>query len=566
MSNEDKQRRDEYNKRRKKWMFIQAIVIFVFAIVSLFSYVKWNKNEEALYINYNETSDVDYKVYYVDNDYFDEEYQPEDQAYLASLIDYISADFKYELTMESKDVNYEYSYKVDAQIEIIDPSTEKSLWSPVTSIKTEQKHSQNSKSKLMIRENVRIDYDDYNKKATEFISIYNLPNAKSYLTIKTSINVISSCKDFKENGNNQHVVSLRVPLTKQTVDIEIAQSAPANNNKILACKQNDAKVVPFKVLFITFTSLDVLAILVLVAYMYLTRNKDINYAIKVNRIVSNYKSYIQKINNEFSTDGYQVLFVDNFEEMLELRDTIKEPILMFENEDKTRTVFVIPAKGNLLYSYEIKVEGYDEMYLITPTQEETQQIEEVPVVEEINEEVIENKETVENKEVALDDNIEENLFENRHDYSFEAKLTLADYQTKHFYKVIMNYVQTYDVKVSRSWKKERIYLGRKSFAILSFKGKKLSVAFALDPKEFENTKYKLVDVSNVKKFNSTPSLLKLTSERKVKYTIELLKEIFIRNNVVQNDNKVTTKVPYKSKNALIKKGLIKTNIKEKELV
>ena len=73
--------------------------------------------------------------------------------------------------------------------------------------------------------------------------------------------------------------------------------------------------------------------------------------------------------------------------MLELRDTIKEPILMFENEDKTRTVFVIPAKDNLLYSYEIKVEGYDEMYSITPTQEETQQIEEVPVEEEVNEEV-----------------------------------------------------------------------------------------------------------------------------------------------------------------------------------
>ena len=46
--------------------------------------------------------------------------------------------------------------------------------------------------------------------------------------------------------------------------------------------------------------------------------------------------------------------------MLEIRDTIQAPILMYENEEKTCTKFLIPTDSKLLYVYEIKVEGYSE--------------------------------------------------------------------------------------------------------------------------------------------------------------------------------------------------------------
>ena len=49
------------------------------------------------------------------------------------------------------------------------------------------------------------------------------------------------------------------------------------------------------------------------------------------------------------------IVVDAFDEMLEIRDTIQAPILMFENEDKTCAKFMIPTDSKLLYLYEIKV-------------------------------------------------------------------------------------------------------------------------------------------------------------------------------------------------------------------
>ena len=75
-----------------------------------------------------------------------------------------------------------------------------------------------------------------------------------------------------------------------------------------------------------------------------------------------YRSFIQQIDGEFDTAGYQVVLIKTFIELLGLRDTIQSPILMSENLDQTRTQFLIPTDTKLLYVYEIKVDNYDELY------------------------------------------------------------------------------------------------------------------------------------------------------------------------------------------------------------
>ena len=61
-------------------------------------------------------------------------------------------------------------------------------------------------------------------------------------------------------------------------------------------------------------------------------------------------------------DGYQVLALTSFNEMLDIRDTVQSPILMYENEDKTCATFFIPTQSKTLYLYEIKVDDYDQIY------------------------------------------------------------------------------------------------------------------------------------------------------------------------------------------------------------
>ena len=544
----------------------------------MFSAEVFYQKDKASYIDYKETSNVDYKVYLKENDTFEEEYLGKGQAYIASLIDHIVADFSYELNMEAQDVTYEYSYRIDATIEILDKDLNEPLFHPTIKLVDEKKFTQNSSNKLKINEVVDLDYAEFNNKAQSVIEVYHLTNTVSTLIVSTHISVIGVCDEFENNSKNDYSISLNIPLTRQTISVSMSSSIAASGNKIPACNVNDnAKALFLKTAIVT-GGFDLIAIIVLVIYTLVTRNTDIDYDRKVKRIISQYKSFIQVLKNEFVMDGYQILNLSTIRELLEIRDTLQKPILMKENDDRTASKFFIPTEDKLIYVYEIRVEDYDDLYNDNEAIEEP--LEEVSYVEDaipnyrstkikIRQEIVfNNKNETEKEETKTEEKEEEkDIFGTRHNYSFEAKMALSDFQIRHHHKEILDFAHSYGLKVSRSWKQERIYLGKKTFASLSFKGKKLCVALALDPKEYENSKYKFIDVSNVKRYQNTPLLFKITSERKVKHSLELLK-VLLEKEGVQNQNLQVTnkKVSSKNKKKLIEKGLIKVAEKDKQTI
>lgn len=206
------------------------------------------------------------------------------------------------------------------------------------------------------------------------------------------MDVAGSCESFEDNAHNEYVVTLNVPLDTKIVNMSVESSVEDGQNQIIACENGVAKTV-FLVLTIVFAVISVILAGLFVAFIILTRNTDINYEIKIKKIVSSYKSFIQRINNPFNEEGYQILMVDTFVEMLEIRDTINSPVLMNENEDKTCTRFLIPTNTKILYVFEVKVEDYDEIY--AEPEEELVILEEVPT-EEL-------EEAIHTSDVALED-------------------------------------------------------------------------------------------------------------------------------------------------------------------
>ena len=595
MSEEEKRKRDLYKRRRDRWIRIQAVLISAVTLLAIvFGFVYYRANQ-TYYISYDESGAVDYKVYLFENDFFEEEYLGKDQAYVASLIDDVKADFQYTLDMDADNVEYKYSYRVDTVLEIIDKKSGIALFSPSYVSVPEKALAQNSSNMLTINEAVSIDYDYYNGIAKSFIDEYSLGDVESRLTVTMRVDVLSISDNFAESTKNQYSQALNIPLTSKTLDIKINSSVPSSENKILACDRVAAKNL-FKIGTISSAGLDALLILVFIFFIYATRNRDINYTIKVQKLVSAYKSFIQKINNEFNTAGYQELAVDSFGEMLEIRDTISSPILMSENEDKTCTKFIIPTNTKLLYVFEIKVDGYDEIYgtedenvsydvspeepvkeepvteeIIEETPEEAQ--EEEPVIEklaaEAPAEIKEEKEepVFEEAVVALTEELDADdgeiesaafAFGVKCDYSFEAKLSLASDETKDYYRQIISLAKRYGVKVSRSWKRERVFLSGKQYAALIFKGSKLGVALALNPADYLETKYRPEDLSGVKKYEKTPMLMKLSSQRKAKYTLELLEMMFTEAGLKDSGNGGEyIDIPAKSKLKLVSENLIR---------
>ncbi len=110
--------------------------------------------------------------------------------------------------------------------------------------------------------------------------------------------------------------------------------------------------------------------------------------------------------------------------------------------------------------------------------------------------------------------------------SFMAKLRLADEETKKAYCLFMQEVSSFkNMKADISFNQQRVHKGREAVATMLFKGKKLCIAFALNPEDYAETKYRGKNVGNTKRFEKTPMMLKITSERKGKYARHLLGDV-----------------------------------------
>lgn len=359
MSESEKNRRRIYRKNREKWIFVQSVIIAVVTVAILISAIVSSQLNEKYYIGYQERGSIDYDVYLKENDFYDTPYLDSNKSYVASLIDKIITNFNYEIDMDTEDVNYRYSYKIDARLEIIDTTSGVAIFNPKYELASAENKTQNSSNRLTVNEIVILNYDDYNTLANRFLEAYQLTNTTSNIVVTMKVDVLSDCDAFSGSSAETYSSELRIPLTTKTVNIKMTSSVPDAEAKMIACTRGAGSEV-FKTTAIVLAVFDLLLVLLLLAFIYLTRTEDITYTNRVKKILSQYKSYIQKINSFFDTHGYQIVLVDTFDELLEIRDTIQAPILMHENEDKTCTKFIIPTDSKLLYLFEIKMEGYVE--------------------------------------------------------------------------------------------------------------------------------------------------------------------------------------------------------------
>lgn len=359
MSESEKKKRGLYRKNREKWIFAQSVIIAVITVsIIISSLVSYNLNK-TYYVGYRENGSIDYNVFLKENEFYESVHLEKDQSYVASLIDKIIANFNYEIDMDTEGVNYRYSYHIESTLEIIDETSNAPLFNPKRELVKVQNKSQSTSNRLVINEIVVLNYNEYNDLASKFIETYSLSRTKSNIVVTLVVDVLSDCDAFSSSSVETYTSELRIPLTTQTVNIKMTSKVPDAEAKMIACARGAGSEV-FKTTAIVLSVVDALLILLLVAFIYLTRTADITYTAKVKKIVSQYKSYIQKINNRFSTIGYQIILVDKFDELLEIKDTIQAPILMYENEDNTCAKFMIPTDSKLLYLYEISVEGYED--------------------------------------------------------------------------------------------------------------------------------------------------------------------------------------------------------------
>ena len=338
-------------KRNNKISKYTCAILIVFAIFLSFAilYMNYNKVE---YVKYSEKGNIDYKVYLKENEFFENKYLEENNQYISTLIDNIQSNFKYNLSLEEENVTYKYTYKIVANVKVTDKSTKRNLYNKDEILVAEKEEITKQKS-ININEEVTIDYNRYNDLMNSFINIYEVGNIDSNLTVSMYVDVIGSCGNFQNNSKNESVMTLTIPLTTSTMAIDIKNDLIETNNNEIICEEKSKINLVFLALAVASFIATALLITDFVLYIKKTRSAKTKYEKEIKKILSNYRQYIQKVDNTVNFKNFQEINVSTFTDLLEIRDTVQEPILMIE--EKKNTKFIIPT-NNILYIYIVKIE------------------------------------------------------------------------------------------------------------------------------------------------------------------------------------------------------------------
>ena len=338
-------------KRNNKISRYICIILILFAIFLSFIilYIDYNKVE---YVKYSEKGNIEYKVYLKENDFFENDYLEENNQYISTLIDDIQSNFKYNLSLEEENVTYKYTYKIVANVKVTDKATKRNLYNKDEILVAEKEEITKEKS-IDINEDVTIDYNKYNDLMKSFINIYEVGNIESNLTVSMYVDVVGSCENFQNDSKNESVMTLTIPLTTSTMAIDIKNDLIDTNNNVIICQEKSKINLVFLALAIVSFITDALVAADFVSYVRKTRSAKTKYEKEIKKILNNYRQYIQKVDNTVKFENYQEINVSTFTDLLEIRDTVQEPILMIE--EKKITKFIIPT-NNIVYTYIVKIE------------------------------------------------------------------------------------------------------------------------------------------------------------------------------------------------------------------
>lgn len=348
-----------FPKRRvlKKWarFSIMSIVIIFFACSIHIIYNSFNHNKQLinkLLYSYNIKQNIDYNVSLFNNSYIDTNTLGENETYISDLVKQININYKYDFS-GSKLTPLTYTYNVKAIIngEYSIDEEESKVWTKEYQLIKETTNTINDKTSINIKQPINIDFNYYNNVVSDFRKELKLP-------ITASLNIVFSIKvtGNEENQiiNDQKEMILNIPLNQQAFKItEKLEETYANN---IVPKLDKTPAVNYRKLIagivLSITAIFIFILLFREIFNIPRKNK---YTSKLNKILKEYGDVIVEIINPVNEEDMNIVEVKNFNEMIDLEEELRVPIMFYESIEYLEGEFTL-IHNNILYKFTLKNE------------------------------------------------------------------------------------------------------------------------------------------------------------------------------------------------------------------
>lgn len=333
-----------------------SLIFFVlFFALSLLFFSKAVNLKENEVINYNENGYLDYKVYLKPNQFYETDYLEKGMSYVASLIKNVSVDINYQFIIaQQADMNF--SYEVVGVLAIYGDSNQGKLYEKEYLLKEEK--LSDSTSIQQIKDSFTIDYDYYNELANSFKTTYGV-DATSDLTVYVRVK-----KDVKNDEKNINInqtsdMSLKIPLTQKTLNIQMDQTGISNSNSIVnESKFSLSNVVSGILSFVLFVAM-VACLLKLLELLFLLSPKQSKYDKYIKKLLTEYDRLIVETPTTPDFSNKNIIKIERIEEIIDARDNLKRPVMYHNLINHHKSYFYIESE-NTVYLYVVKATDIDD--------------------------------------------------------------------------------------------------------------------------------------------------------------------------------------------------------------
>ena len=361
-----KNKKNSKNKKKENLLLKFCCCIFFscfFVIIGckfITSSLSVNTNEK---LHFQEKGNVKYSVCLKDNDFFEDECLNSNMSYVASLIKNIPLDFNYQFNGNFDNIVNSVDYEIIAKLIIENNDTKTKYYEKeyILTPKTTD-YVKNNKTLYNLNKKVNIDYEYYNSIANNFKSQYGI-DSQSYLEVYLNAynNVDSEYKDIPTSAH----ISVQIPLSQKAIEIKFnTQEINKSIDKFITSK---SVVINSYLKFIV----GIISLFLSIIFLYFT----FGIIKKYTKTISKYDKFINKILKEYdrlivetstfpNEKDYTVLLINNFNELVDVRDNLHSPIMFYNIKEHKMSKFYILNDNNLyLYIVDSRdINGGDKKY------------------------------------------------------------------------------------------------------------------------------------------------------------------------------------------------------------
>lgn len=330
---------------------ISTIILFIGILLTIKSF-KINQGIENLLYSYNVNRNVNYTVNLKENPFFEKATLEMNKTYISNLVDTINMDFTYSMSGNKK-AKTKYDYQIVAVSSIkyssVDSKEDSTIWSKQYVI-VEPKQFEVENSNFVIKENCNINFSQYNEEVKEFKKQVKIPILAD-LQIKLIVKSESEVPNVENKVIETSIMNMTMDLNQDIFKIE-KQFENADSESVVSKVETTKEIDKPK--FIIGCIFIIVAVMIILDSIRksIKFSKKTDYAIALNRILKNYGDIVAEIVSPIEIDNLNIIEVKNFDQLLDIEEEIRMPILFYETIPDEQGEFVIIC-DNMAYRYVI---------------------------------------------------------------------------------------------------------------------------------------------------------------------------------------------------------------------